>query len=329
VEGRERDGEKVIALFALLLAAPEPQHLSLAVPGIPPVFSGLFAIVAREEGFFKKQGLDVEVRTFDSGAAAAQAVVAGGVDLSLSPTGAIVRMISNGGVDLVGIYGMEHPDWLLASADPALGKCAQLKDQAVGVDAVGGARAVALAQFLKPCGLQITQLKLVSLSSNVGAAMVAGQIKIGVLHTDDVLALEEQMGRPLLVIDSFKKASPLTHYNLLVVKRESLAEKRGAYVRVIAALIEATRLMIDPKNVDRVAQIAATATGRTAKVAREALPHFYRIGFWPVGTDGMAKANVEAAIAAEKDAIKPGRTAVAWHRLVDRTLWKDAAAAVK
>jgi NitT/TauT family transport system substrate-binding protein len=317
---------------ALLLAAgpglpADAQRLTLAVPGIPPVFSGLFAFVAKEEGFFKKHGLDVEVRPFDSGAAAAQAVVAGGVDLSLSPTPVIVRMISNAGVDLVGIYGQEHPDWLLASTDPSLRKCAELKDQAVGVDSVGGARAVALAQFLRPCGLKVDQLKLVSLSSNVGAAMVAGQIKIGVLHTDDVPVLEEQMGRALTVISSFREVSPLSHYNLLVVKRESLQQKRDAYVRVLAALIEATRFMIDPKNADRVAQIA-TATGRTAKVARQALPHFYSIEFWPVGNDGMAKANVESVITAEKETggIKAGKTPVAYDRLVDRSLWKDAAA---
>src|SRR5712664_1599796 len=132
---------------ALLLAAgpglpADAQRLTLAVPGIPPVFSGLFAFVAKEEGFFKKHGLDVEVRPFDSGAAAAQAVVPGGVDLSLSPTPVIVRMISNAGVDLVGIYGMANPDWLLATTQPGM-KCADLKDQAVGVDSVGGARAVA------------------------------------------------------------------------------------------------------------------------------------------------------------------------------------------
>jgi predicted transcriptional regulator len=96
---------------------------------------------------------------------------------------------------------------------------------------------------------------------------------------------------------------------------------------VLAALIEATRFMIDPKNADRVAQIA-TATGRTAKVARQALPHFYSIEFWPVGNDGMAKANVESVITAEKETggIKAGKTPVAYDRLVDRSLWKDAAA---
>ena len=97
---------------------------------------------------------------------------------------------------------------------------------------------------------------------------------------------------------------------------------------MIAALIEATRFMNDAKNIDRVAQ-AATATGRTVKVARQALPHFLQLEFWPAGSDGMAKANVEAAIAGEKDAIKPGKTAVSYDRLVDRTLWKDAAATAK
>src|SRR5205085_12186095 len=152
--------------------AEAPGKMTIAVPGIPPVFSGLFVYVAKEEGFFKDQGLDVEVRPFDSGASAAQAVVAGNVDLSLSPTAAIVRMISNAGVDLVGIYGQEHPDWLLASTDPGK-KCQDLKDHPVVVDAVGGARAVALAQFLHACDLTVEQVKLVSLSSHVGAAIVA------------------------------------------------------------------------------------------------------------------------------------------------------------
>ena len=105
-------------LTAILVAVAAPARsaadkVTMAVPGVPPVFSGLVAYVAKEEGFFKKHGVEVEVRPFDSGAAAAQAVVSGNIDLSLSPTPVIVRMVSNAGVDLVGIYGMANPDWLL------------------------------------------------------------------------------------------------------------------------------------------------------------------------------------------------------------------------
>src|SRR5258706_25011 len=110
-------------------------------------------------------------------------------------------MVSNAGVDLVGIYGMANPDWLLASTEPGL-KCDGLKDQPVGVDAVGGARAVALAAFLRACGLKVDQVKLVALSSNVGAAMIAGQIKywpleddrLGKTNLDRVIATEKDLG---------------------------------------------------------------------------------------------------------------------------------------
>ncbi|TMA18829.1 MAG: ABC transporter substrate-binding protein [Deltaproteobacteria bacterium] len=325
---------KAISFLALVLVAlpardamtaDAPGKMTIAVPGIPPVFSGLFVYVAKEEGFFKDQGLDVEVRPFDSGASAAQAVVAGNVDLSLSPTAAIVRMISNAGVDLVGIYGQEHPDWLLASADGKSNKCADLKDQPVGVDSVGGARAAALAQFLRPCGLKVDQVKLVSLSSNVGAAMIAGQIKFGVLHTDDVPVLEEQMKRKLTIVSSIRDVDPHSHYNLLVTTRNNLKTRRDAYVRAVAGLMEAAKYIADPKNADRVAKIA-TVTGRTEKVAKEALRTFVQIDFWPARGDGLTRANLEKAVKTEQDlgGIKPGKEPVGYERLVDRSVSRDA-----
>src|SRR4051812_15028221 len=258
--------------------------ITVAVPGIPPVFSGLFVFVAQEEGFFKDQGLDAQVRPFDSGAAAAQAVVSGDVDLSLSPTAVIVRMVSNAGVDLVGVLGQEHPDWILASAEGQKRKCQDLKDQAVGVDSVGGARAAALAQFLRPCGLKVDQVKLVSLSSNVGAAMIAGQIKFGVLHTDDVPVLEEQLKHKLVIMSSIKDVDPHAHYNLLVTTRKNLMARRDPYVRVVAALMQAARYIDDPKNAGRVAKIA-TVTGRTEKVAKDAVQSLARIDFWTARGD--------------------------------------------
>lgn len=310
--------------------AAAAEQLTLAVPAVPPVFGGVVAYVAKEEGFFKKRDVEVDVRAFDSGAAAAQAVVAGNLDLALSPTPVIVRMISNADVHLVGIYGLEHPDWVLGSTDSKLSKCQDLKGQAVGVDSVGGARAVALSQFLRPCGLKVDDVKLVALSSNVSAAMIAGQLKFGVLHLDDLPVLEEQMKRPPTVIASFKEVNPLSHYLMLVCTTDRLKQKRDAYVRVIAGLIDATQYMLDSKHADRVAQIA-TVTGRTPKLAKEALPRLYKMNFWPVGHDGLSKANLESAIGVEKEigGIKPGKTPVSYDRLVDHSLWKDAKALAK
>ncbi len=311
-------------------AAAATERLSFALPGVPPVFGGVVAMVAKEAGLFKKYDVEVELKTFDSGAAAAQAVVAGNIDMSLSPTPVVVRMISNANVNLVAIYGLEHPDWLLASADPKLNQCRDLKGAAVGVDSVGGARAVALAQFLRPCGLKVEDVKLVSLSTNVGAAMIAGQIKFGVLHLDDVPVLDQELKRPLTVIASFKEVNPLSHYLAIVCTTDRLKQKRDAYVRALAGLIDATRYMLDPKNAERVAQIA-TATGRTPKLAKDAMARLHKMEFWPVGHDGLTKANLESVIAVEKEigGIKPGKEPVSYARLVDQTVWKDANSLVK
>ena len=325
----------LFAAFAAVVTIGESagaaeQRLSFAVPGVPPVFGSVVVYVAKEEGFFKKHGVEVDVRPFDSGAAAAQAVVAGNPDMSLSPTPVIVRMISNAGVNLVGIYGLENPDWLLASTEPALKKCADVNGQAVGVDSVGGARSVALEQLIRPCGLKIDQVKLVAMSTNVGAAMVAGQLKVGVLHLDDVPVLEEQTGKPLTVISSFKEVNQLSHYLTVVATQDNLKQKRDGFVRVVAGLIDATKFMLDPKNADRVAKIA-TVTGRTEKLAKETLPRFAKISFWPVGNDGLSQKKLDAVVATEKEigGIKPGKTPVTYDRLVDRSIWKDASALVK
>jgi NitT/TauT family transport system substrate-binding protein len=326
---------RLLAMVAMALAlrgraALADEKLKIAMPGVPPVFGSVVTYVARDEGFFKKYGVDVEVRTFDSGAAAAQAVVGGDIDASLSPTPVVVRMISNGGVDLVAIYGMQNPDWLLGSTDPALNKCKDVDGQSVGVDSIGGARAAALEQLIRPCGLKLDRVKLVSLSTNVGAAMVAGQLKLGVLHQDDVPVLEDQLGRPLAVVQSFQDVNQRSHYLSLVSTRARLGQKRDAYVRLLAAIIDATRYTLNPANIDRVARIAAV-TGRSEKIAREALPRFAKMELWPVGQDGLARANLESVVTVEKElgSIKPGKTPVSYEQLTDRTVWKDADALVR
>ena len=155
--------------------------------------------------------------------------------------------------------------------------------------------------------------------------MIAGQIKFGVLHTDDVPVIEEQMKRKLAVISTIKDVDPRSHYNLLVTTRKNLAANRDAYVRAVRALHEAARYMSDPKNADRVAKIAAV-TGRTETVARQALRNFVEIDFWTASGDGLTRENLEKTVKTEQDlgGIKAGKEPVAYERLVDRSVFRDA-----
>lgn len=316
----------LILTFPALCAA---QKLTFGIPGIPPVFGGVVALVAENEGFFKKRGVEVTVRAFETGAAASRAVASGEIAVALSPSPLVISQISNTDVKLVGIWGMEHPDWLIGATD-ANATCESLKGAPVGVDSVGGARSIALRVMLAGgCKMKIEDVQQVALSSNVGAAMVAGQLKFGVLHIDDVPVIEAETRRPLKTIVTQKASRPVDHYLLLVAHKDRVAQNRDAYVRIVAALVDAVRFMQNPANAAAVARHAAP-TGRTADFAARALKVYLDMEFWPNEKDGLGQQNIEAVGKVQKAVgnIKADKPAP-YGRIVDPGVWRDAYALVK
>jgi NitT/TauT family transport system substrate-binding protein len=318
-----------LLLFAGGRAEAAEAPLVFGMPGIPPVFLSVEPYVAQEQGFFKKYGADVTLRQFDSGAAATRAVVAGDVDITITPTPMAINLISNAGAKLVGVYGLENPDWLLASTDPAIKSCKDLPGHPISVDTPGGARSIALKQMVSGC-VNFASLEQVGLGSHTADALIAHQITVGVLHLDDVAKIEEHLGHPLTIVTTLKKVKPISHYDLFTVRSDKLAKDRDRYVRVIAGLIAADNFMRDPKNLDRVAEIAKV-TGHTPAESKAALKKYLAIDFWPDDTDGLDEKKIDFEIKLQVAAhnIKPGKTPVAYGRLVDRTVWRDAMALVK
>ncbi|MGB9394371.1 MAG: ABC transporter substrate-binding protein, partial [Pseudolabrys sp.] len=97
------------SLAGISSAAAQSKKIVVAIPGIPPIYSVTIAFVAEKQGFFKKHGVDVEIRPFDNGTAAARAVVAGDIDMAWSPTPPVINQVSNADVPLVALYGMPNP----------------------------------------------------------------------------------------------------------------------------------------------------------------------------------------------------------------------------
>jgi NitT/TauT family transport system substrate-binding protein len=318
--------------LAALIASPafaDAPKIVLAPPGVPPIFIASIMFVAQEQGFFKQYGADVELRQFDNGTAAARAVVAGDIDASMSLTALIISQIANADVNLVGIYGFPRPDFQLATTDPAKASCADVKGQQVGVDTPGGARSIALKQILTAgCHLSLDDVQQVALGSNTSQAMIAGQLVYGILHLDDVPDIEGH-GKKVAVIKTLLESDANAHNDMIVVRKDRLAEKRDAFVRMTAGLIAAARFMADPKNADRVATIAQV-TGRSHDIALGALQGYLKYGLWAINDDGMDQKQLEGDIAEQVKAgnIKDGKTPPTYAQLVDPTIWRDANAMV-
>jgi NitT/TauT family transport system substrate-binding protein len=323
------------AVLAALLMAANPasaqgKKIALATPGIPPIYSVTIAFLAEKQGFFKKHGVNVEIRPFDNGTAAARAVVAGDIDLAWSPTPPVITQVSNADVPLVGVYGMPNPDWVIGTTDE--GKtCKDMAGQDVAVDSINGARSVALRSMLTGgCKeVKIEEIKQIALGSSPGPALLAGRLHFAVLHLDDLAEIEHQ-GKKLHILLAQKNTNPTSHYLTLVVRKDNLDKNRDAIVRTVAGMIEAARFMQDPKNADAVAD-AAAGTGHNKEVNKAALKGYLAMDFWATKDDGMPRAKIEAVAALMKKigSIKPDKEPVGYDVFVDGSVWKDANAMVK
>jgi NitT/TauT family transport system substrate-binding protein len=316
------------ALLAGTALAQRP-NISIGLPGIPPVFLSVHPLVAQQEKLFEKYGINVTLRPFDTGAAAARAVTTGDLDISISPTALIANMISNANVDLVSIFGYEKPTWRIVSSDPNT-KCEDLKGQPVAVDTPGGVRSIALNQMLRACNLKAEDTQQVGMSSNGAAALVAGQIKNAVLHLDEVPGVERELRKPVKLVVTLADVNPVSHYTTLTTTRQKIEKQRDAYVAVLAALIETSAFIANPANAEKVAR-AAEPTGRKLEDAKRAVVEYVKMDFWPKSSHGLSQKNIEAIVDVQKrvGGIRPESTPVTYERFANTSLYDDAVKLVR
>jgi NitT/TauT family transport system substrate-binding protein len=299
--------------------------ITLGSPGVPPVISGLLPYIAQQEGFYKKFKVNVVIRSFQTGTDATRAVATGQIDSAIMPPAQMMELASTG-VPLVGIQGQEVPDWLVASTEPAVKSCAQLKGQGVSVDAVGGIRYVALSSMLKSCGLSVQQVKpLVFPGNNAPQGMIAGQIKVGVLHLNELIDVDTQLQKQVTVVMRTSQVSPDNMYEMYGVKKSTLTAKHTAFVRMVAAQIATLKWMSDPANLDKAAQLG-TVVGDSQAVMKQALQQYFKMGFWTLNGSGMPESNINHTIAAQ---IAVGNlkkaTAPTYAQIVDQSIYQQAA----
>jgi NitT/TauT family transport system substrate-binding protein len=298
--------------------------LTVGTPGIPPVISSLLPYIADKEGFYKAFGVDVTVKNFQTGTDATRALSAGQIDVSIVPPAQQIQLAAKG-INLVGIMGQEKPDWVIASSDPSINSCQKLKGQSLGVDAIGGIRYIALAQMLKTCGLTIKDVHPLVFSGNANPqAMIAGQLKVSVLHLNEKIDVEQHSGKQLTTTMSMATAVPNTMYEIYGVQKSRLPQLRDALVRFDAAQIATLNWMFDPANADKVAQLG-TVVGDSEATMKAAMEQYKQVGFWTLDGPGMPEANIAQMIKGQVAAgnVQAGKAPNAAD-LIDTSIYADA-----
>ncbi|WP_298728503.1 ABC transporter substrate-binding protein [uncultured Ferrovibrio sp.] len=201
----------LIAAAALALAAsaaqaaPEKPKLTLGVGGKPLLYY-LPLTIAEQKGFFKTEGLDVEINDFGGGAKSLQALIGGSVDAVTGAYEHTIRMQQKG-QDIRAVLELgRFPGIVVAVKKEHQGKvktAADLKGMKIGVTAPGSSTNFFVNYLIAKAGGNYKDSSYIAVGGGASgvAAMQKGEID-AISHLDPVISKLQSDGTVFILADS-------------------------------------------------------------------------------------------------------------------------------
>src|SRR5262245_5953113 len=199
--------------------------------------------VAREQGFFREEGVEVEIILFRA-SLVVQAMLGGSIDFGTA-TGTAVSAAVNGADVRVVMAMSERPSFDLL-CQPNIANIQQLRGKKIGYGGVGGLTEIIIRQILSAHQIPTDQVNFLTLG---GGDVTYMSLRAGVVD-----AVMLQIPQTFLAQDEgFRKiASGADYYRAvqggLALRKTLLAEKPETVTRVIRATLRALRLLKSDKK---------------------------------------------------------------------------------
>ena len=193
-------------------AAPEKAKVVLGVGGKALLYY-LPLTIAEGRGFFKEQGLQVEINDFGSGAKSLQALVGGSVDAVTGAYEHTIRMQAKG-QDIRAVLELgRFPGIVIAARKSLAGQirsAADLKGRKIGVTGPGSSTALVAQYAMVKAGLKVTDASIIGVGSGAAAvaAMKKGEIE-AISHLEPVISKLEEDGEIVPLIDTRTEAGTM------------------------------------------------------------------------------------------------------------------------
>ena len=243
---------------ALLLAAPGGASAELLktrlAQNLSPI-SGI-TIIAKAEGFFEKNGLDVTVTNFTSGKQCLDTVLGGGADIATTAE-APTTAAAMAGQPIAYVTGMEYSDVkTLARKAAGIKTLADLKGKKIAYTAGTGSE-VYTTQLLKKAGLTAKDVTLVNLKpQEMLPALAADSIDAFDTWEPHIANGKKALGDKAEVLDT--KGVYSETFNIVTTK-DYLKANPEVVSKFLAAMIAAEGWM--KANPDKAAEVIAKAVG--------------------------------------------------------------------
>jgi len=190
-------------------AAPEKAKLTLGVGGKPLLYY-LPLTIAEQKGYFKAEGLDVEINDFGGGAKSLQALVGGSVDAVTGAYEHTIRMQEKGQPITAVIELGRFPGIVLAVKKEHQGKiktAADLKGMKIGVTAPGSSTNFFVNYLIAKAGGNYKDSAFIGVGAGASAvaAMQKGEID-AISNLDPVISKLEMDKNVFILADSRTEA---------------------------------------------------------------------------------------------------------------------------
>lgn len=186
-------------------ARPEKSKVSIAVGG-KSAFYFLPLTIAEQLGYFKAEGVDVEISDFAGGARALQAAVAGSADVVSGAYEHTINLQSKNQMFQSFVLQGRAPQIAVAvstKAVPGYRTVADLRGRKIGVSAPGSSTNMVANMVLARAGLKASDVSYVGVGTSLGAlaALRSGQVD-AMSNTDPVMTMLEQKGEVRIIGDT-------------------------------------------------------------------------------------------------------------------------------
>jgi sulfonate transport system substrate-binding protein len=248
------------AMAAMLLAAtmatgalaqaPEKKKVTIAVGG-KSLFYYLPLTVAERKGYFKDEGLEVEIPNFAGGSQALRALVGGSADMVSGAYEHTINMVAKKQpIKAVVLQAKYSSMVLMLPKDKAAkyrgGK--DLKGMKIGVTAPGSSTNMFVNNLLAKDGLKPSDVVIVGVGTGSGAvaAMEKGEID-GLVNLDPVITQLEATGKFVPVVDSRTEKGMKEvyggdyHASVIYIQDEFIRKHPNTVQAVVNAIVRADR----------------------------------------------------------------------------------------
>ena len=230
--------------FAAEPKPTEPLKLRLGLGSAPaPALPNSVLWLAKDLGFYKREGLDVELTEFQGTPLVMAAMIAGDIDVGNVSTSDVIRMVATKGQPMRAIHSPDARLYFLIAGRDEIKSVTALQSKTFAVARIGSVDHSLSTTALKALNVNPAGITFVAIGtpSTRAQALVAGRVDATTLSLATWVTIQKEPGVKVLVDSDtyFDKATVVEKVNAATSK--VIDEKPEHLRRFTAAILKASR----------------------------------------------------------------------------------------